>query len=292
MKELYESIWSVSGNEPGKILTVIGGTHGNELTGVKVVLELRGIILSHILKIDKGKFNLILGNPPAIAIGQKRSSIYTQDLNRSYPTDLLTTQPNGNFEDARARLIAPFLIESDVVIDLHSTTNPSEPFLSCLDSRKHEEVYRWFTCDKVLTDPDFVTGGKSVTTDEFTEAHGGIGICYETGEARDTSRVDEVTENIINLMTDLKLVDREAKSPPDINRQIFKLTESIIVTSEGFKFAEGWGNRSWETFDEGDVIAYHGEKPLMMKHKGVLLFPKPEIFWRKGNRAGCIAVKV
>ncbi|MEK9160067.1 MAG: succinylglutamate desuccinylase/aspartoacylase family protein [Patescibacteria group bacterium] len=292
MNELHEAIWSVSGREQGKTLTIVGGTHGNERTGVEVVLKLREMIESGVLKMEAGTCNLILGNPRAIALGQKRSSSDSPDLNRSYPTDLLESPPDGTYEDARARQIAPFLIQSDVAVDLHSTTNPSEPFLACLDTPRHREIVQWFTCDKVLTDPNFVTGGASVTTDEYTEAHGGIGICYETGEASDTSRVNQVIDDIRGLMAHLKITCDESRPTPLREREVFELVGQIIVTSNGFRFAEGWGKQSWEPFNEGDVIGYHGENPLVMSSTGRLVFPKPELYWTEGNRVGCLARKL
>ncbi len=292
MKQLDEAIWSISGSQAGKKLTIVGGTHGNERTGVEVVLKLREMIEADILKITGGTCNLILGNPIAIIINQKRSGPFSPDLNRSYPTDLLNLEPDGSYEDSRARLIAPFLIASDVVLDLHSTTNPSEPFLCCLNSERHEEIYRWFTCDKVLADPNFITGGRSVTTDEYTEAHGGIGICYETGQATDTSRVDEVIKDILNLMSDLKLIDHKKTQSPNSKKEIFELVDSIIVTADGFRFAEGFGNQSWEQFKNGDVIGYHGEKALQMNYDGMTVFPHTPINKPEGSRVACLARKV
>jgi succinylglutamate desuccinylase len=293
MKELKESIWSLSGKAPGKTLTILGGTHGNERTGTEVVLKLRQMIEAGALEVESGTCNLILGNPRAILIGQKRSGgPYSKDLNRAYHTDLLESPPDGTYEDARAREIAPFLKQSDVVLDLHATTNPSEPFLCCLDSPRHRKMYQWFTCDKVLTDPRFITGGKSVTTDEYTEAHGGIGICYETGEASDVSRVDEVTHDLRGLMAHLKITGEKPRPAPLQQREVFELVDDIRVTSRGFNFAEGWGKCSWESFRQGEVLAYHGQSPLVMNYDGRLIFPKGPQYWEEGNRVGCLARKV
>ena len=291
MNELHESIWSVLGSEAGKIITIVGGTHGNERTGVEVVLKLQQMIAANVLKIEGGTCNLILGNPRAIEINE-RGSGNSHDLNRSYPTDLLSREPDRTYENARARMIAPFLAKSDVVVDLHSTNKPSEPFLACLHTAQHEAVYRWFTCDKVLSDSSFVMGGASVTTDEYTEAHGGIGICYETGQASDTSRVDEVIENILQLMADLKLIVHEIEPAPTCEREVFELVESIILTADGFRFAEGLGNHSWEPFHAGNVIGYHGEHALVMSYEGMIVFPKPHTRWQEGRAVGYIARRV
>jgi predicted deacylase len=286
MQERDESIWQV-GNTPGKTLTVVGGTHGNERTGVEVVFTLKAMIERGALFIKQGTLNVVLGNPRAIDIHERGSQPF-HDLNRSYPVDLLSREPDGTYENARARLIAPFLASSDVVIDIHATNKPSEPFLSCLHCAHHEEVYRWFPCAKVLADPNFVMGGVSVTTDEYTEAHGGIGICYETGQAADTSRVEVVVAELLNLMGDLGLIEHSA-TVPACSREIYELIEPIILTQEGFCFAGGRGEQSWEPFVLGDTIGYHAGLPLVAAYDGMLVFPKLPTHWQVGKAVGYLA---
>lgn len=280
----------MTGNKSGKIVTIVGGTHGNERTGVEVVLKLKAMIESGTLKIEHGTLYLILGNPRAIEINERGSQPF-YDLNRSYPTDLLSREPDETYEDARARKIAPYLAKSDVVVDLHSTNKPSEPFLSCLHSAHHEEVYRWFTCDKILADPNFIIGGTSVTTDEYTEAHGGIGICYETGQASDVSRVDEVIENLLDLLGDVQLITRTASASTCL-REMYELIEPIILTNDSFQFAQGFGDHSWEPFFPGQVIGSHGESVLIACYNGMLVFPKLQKHWNEGKAVGYLAKRV
>ncbi|MBI5793540.1 succinylglutamate desuccinylase/aspartoacylase family protein [Candidatus Uhrbacteria bacterium] len=286
MNELAESIWEIKGNKAGKTLTIVGGTHGNERTGVEVVLRLKAMVESGALQIKRGTLYLILGNPRAIEINTRGSEPF-HDLNRSYPTDLLRREPDGTYENARARLIAPLLQKSDVVIDLHSTNKPSEPFLACLHSARHEEVYKWFACDKILADPNFVLGGKSVTTDEYTVAYGGIGICYETGQASDTRRVLAVAQGVLGVMQDLQIIAHKHKPVPLCERETYELVESILPTTANFRFAEGYGNHSWEPFYVGDVIGYDGDQPRKVSYDGMLVFPKEE-----GKVMGYLAKRV
>ena len=290
LEQKIEGIWTREGVRAGKTLTIIGGTHGNERTGTEVVLKLKAMIESGALTIERGTLNLILGNPRAIEINERGSQPF-HDLNRSYSTDLLSREPDGTYEDSRAREIAPFLAKSDVVVDIHSTNKPSEPFLSCLHSSHHEEVNRWFLCDKILADPNFIMGGSSVTTDEYTEAHGGIGISYETGQASDTSRADDVMENILDLLSDLELIVHTSTMPTCL-REMYELVEPIILTKDGFQFAQGFGDHSWEPFFPGQVIGYLGESSLIACYNGMLVFPKITKHWEEGKAVGYLAKRV
>jgi len=290
MQEVQNAIWQVQGQQKGKTITIIGGTHGNERTGVEVVLKLKSLIESGDLRITQGTLTLIHGNPRAIEINERGSEPFA-DLNRSYPTDLLMHEPTGEYEDARARVIAPFLQKSDVVVDLHATNKPSEPFIACVHSSHHEEVYRWFRSEKVLSDPNYVLAGESITTDEYAEAHGGIGLCYETGLASDLGRVDEVTQNVINLFIDQGLVEGQVEIP-DGSREMYEMTEAIILTDEGFHFTEGLGEGSWEEFKEGEILGYHGESPFMALYNGVIVFPKLPEHRKVGKALAYLAKKI
>lgn len=269
---------------------IIGGTHGNERTGVEVVSKLKSMIESGRLNIIRGTLVLIHGNPRAIEINERGSEPHA-DLNRSYLVDLLEREPTGIYEDQRAREIAPLLIVSDVVVDLHATNKPSEPFIACADSSGHEQVYQWFPSKKVLSDPNYVLAGKLVTTDEFVDAHGGTGLCYETGQAGDVTRVDEVMRNVINLLIDQNLVEGEVRIPSN-ECEIYEMIEPIVLTAVGFTFAEGFGNGSWEPFVADQTIGYHGDVPLVATYDGVVVFPKIQELRKEGSPLAYLAKKV
>lgn len=291
MQEVQTAIWKAQGQQPGKVITIIGGTHGNERTGVEVVQKLKTLIDAGKEQITSGTLILIHGNPRAIEINERGSVPYA-DLNRSYPIDLLAREPLGTYEDDRAREIAPFLEQSDVVVDLHATNKPSEPFIACVHSSHHEEVYRWFPTEKVLSDPNYVLAGNPVTTDEYAEAHGGIGVCYETGQASDVSRVDEVLVQILEFLADQELIDGEVPCPNVSEREIFEMTEPIILTKDGFEFDNGFGVSSWEEFSVGDVIGHHGATPFVSMYDGVIVFPKIPKLRQEGKPVAYLARRV
>src|SRR3990167_9384674 len=270
MQQIKPFIWETQGQNPGKTITIIGGTHGNERTGVEVVLKLKTMSDSGNLTLKTGTLYLIHGNPRAIEISERGSEQFL-DLNRSFPISLLMNEPTGVYEDTRAREIAPILQKSDIVVDLHATNKPSEPFVASMHSAYHEEVYQWFPCKKVLSDPGAVLAGEPVTTDEYTDAHGGIGLCYETGQASDLARVDEVTQNVINLLIDQGLVEGVVV-PSVCEHALYELTEPIILTNDGFTFADGFGERSWESFTQGTTLGHHGNVPFIAGYDGVAVF--------------------
>lgn len=90
-----------------KIL-VIGGTHGNELLGVKLV-EL--LVKKPIENVDT-----LIANPRAVAAG---SRFIESDINRSFGVQRMAT-----YETARAAQIQKITAGYDVVLDFHNTQTP------------------------------------------------------------------------------------------------------------------------------------------------------------------------
>jgi aspartoacylase len=106
-------------------VVVVGGTHGNEYTGVWCVkaLEAQRDLLKQ--KYPSLEISTAIGNPDAVK--QNRRFIDT-DLNREFSVDkLLRTDTEGNVESRRAAelhdLFGPKHEPAvDLLIDLHSTT--------------------------------------------------------------------------------------------------------------------------------------------------------------------------
>ena len=277
-----EGMWKCVGSESGSTIVVFGGVHGNELTGIEVVKKMRDAIESKRLTIECGTLYLILGNPRAIERNTRGSEDHA-DLNRCFKKDVFE-QTDELYERQRAKEIAKILVDADISIDLHATNKPSVPFLCCLADEKHEQVYRWFACDRVLADPRYVLAGEPVTTDEFIDMQGGIGICYETGFVGDLTRIDAVYNNVLNVLRDQKmLIDNVAEQEQENVKHVFELTERINLTEAGFRYADDKGKGSFEEFNQGDILGYIGEEPLITEYDGVIIFPKIPEHWKIGH---------
>src|SRR6185369_1648509 len=118
MDALPESVWRFSGGRSGPRVVVLGGVHGNEVTGVMVVERMRAELDGGALALAAGTLTLVIGNPRAVKLG-KRGSEPHEDLNRSFTASSLDTKGPDTYEARRARELAPILAASDLVIDLH-----------------------------------------------------------------------------------------------------------------------------------------------------------------------------
>lgn len=289
MQSIADQVWQLKTGTKGPTVMLMGGTHGNERTGVEVIRTLKEQIETNQLTLKAGTLILAYGNPRAIEINERGSAPH-QDLNRSFPLDLLQQEPLGTYEDDRARELAPILSNVDILVDLHATNKPSEPFVVCVHSPMSERIHRWFQCKKILTDPNHTLLGHPVTVDQYVADHGGIGMAYETGQASDTSRLPEVLSDCMNLLIDQGLVEGSVEEPV-VERELYEMTEPIILTEEGFEFENGYGDGSWHSFEVGDVIGRHGDHVLTANYDGVVIFPKVPKLRKVGKACGYLARK-
>lgn len=282
MSELPESVWQWNGPNPGPRVLVLGGVHGNELPGIRLVEELRRDLDGGSRALLAGTLTLALGNPRAIALNQRGSEPHA-DLNRSFTPECLGPNGSDSCEARRARELAPFLVSADVVLDLHATNKPSEPFLVTIDDTpRHRELCAFFSCDNVLVVPDALIPG---TSDALADAHGGVGIAYETGWAGDLSRMSEVHDSVMAMLSHLGLFAATALRAP-VAHTTYAMTEAILLTERGFAFAEGRGMKNFEPFAEGDLLGSHANISLVASHDGVILFPKVPELWKVGSPVG------
>lgn len=296
IETIGDGILKIVGSNAGPTIVVFGGVHGNELTGIEVVQKMRSIFVGEGRdlpeRIEHGTLYLILGNPKAIA-QNSRGSYDHADLNRCFTLDAdWSNKTDKTYEQVRARELAEILLTADVSIDLHAMNKPSVPFLCCTADKAHEKIYRWFDCDRVLADPRHILGGEVVTTDEFVDANGGVGICYETGMSSDVSRVDEVMRNVMNVLRDQGMIDEQVVSRTQTTRSVYELVSVLNLTHVGFRYADDRGAGSFEAFARGDTIGYVGNDPIIAEFDGVIVFPKLPEFQALGKPIVYLAKRI
>ena len=220
MQNIGRGIWRSSSKIKGPHVTLLGGIHGNELVGIHIIRRFQETCLPLVA----GTLTVILGNPLAIESGTRGSRPHF-DLNRCFSSDNLLNsnsnfeKDNENYEMTRARELAPYLAECDVMIDLHSTNKPSLPFIRIAgeiaknmdvnsDTNIVNLILQYLPCDILLTDPTYLLAGHVSLTDEYVGACNGVGICYESGVASDLNAVDKVYDSLVCILKKFKMIDQ------------------------------------------------------------------------------------
>lgn len=295
MKEIGECIWKVEGEKSGPVFIVSGGVHGNEKTGAHSIRLIKKNIESGILRVKNGTFYFLLGNLRAIDLDERYTDSRV-DLNRCFTSNLTDAQVKS-YEGSRAQEIMNVLriednpADSVVGIDIHSTNTPSQPFLVSqkIPFELHATVMPYLkTAEALLCDPNLIFEGELLTLDEYY-ARRGLGLCYETGHADDCSRVEIIYNEIVDLGTALGVFESDEKQTPyasNILPPVYTLRESITLTDEGFEYAPGIGEGNFVPFLKGDILGYHGTRPVVASCDGVFVFPKLKKHWKVGKSLG------
>jgi succinylglutamate desuccinylase len=282
MKATGSGIWLAKGSGAGPHVVILGGVHGDEKTGIDVVQRLHALFTAGDERLAAGTLTLVLGNEEAIGLNQRGTTV-EHNLNRMFTKNHLAGPVLDFYESRRAHELATLLASADISIDIHSTSSPSRPFLPCAFSPRHERIYRWFSCDLVLTDPDYILGGERATTDEYVDSCGGVGICFETGFAGDTSRAPAVLESIQNVLADAGLsIPGRTLPPPEPSYRVYRMVRRILLNAEGFSYAGKFPD-SFQPVQKGEIIGYHGTRPEIAEEEGVIVFPKAPEQWHTGH---------
>ncbi len=110
---------------PGPTVWVMAAIHGDEVTGIEIVLRLMRFLKQDNLKIGKIYCVPIL-NPLGFEVINRYEPNESNDLNRCFPG-----KPDGDFGERVANRIYEKIVSSkpDLVIDLHTDTMESIPYI-------------------------------------------------------------------------------------------------------------------------------------------------------------------
>lgn len=164
------SIFQLSGSLPGPTVMILGGIHGDELCGIKVIEQLRSELF-----LRRGRLILAYGNPQAIIKNQRQTET---NLNRMFLADNeYSPAQKSTYEYQRARELICWLDQAEALLDLHSSPTPaSPPFL--IAGKNAWSIVQQLPFEICCTNFDQAEPGG---TDYYMNQHHKIGICAECG---------------------------------------------------------------------------------------------------------------
>ena len=119
-------VWRFESKRPGPRVTIQALTHGNEVCGAIAIARL----LEAAFRPVRGTLTLVFANVDAYlafdAADPFASRCLDEDLNRLWTPDVLDG-PRQSRELLRARMLRPCYDATDLLLDLHSMTDPCPP---------------------------------------------------------------------------------------------------------------------------------------------------------------------
>ncbi len=204
-------------------------THGNELIGLKVALELKKLKIDNILKVN-------IANKKAY---KRKVRFIDQDLNRSFPGN-----ENGNYEEKLAAKMLPKIKEADIVFDIHSTTsNLKDAVIITKLDKETQELLDVISPKYVL----YMAGNK----DNALISNAKIGIAFEYGNDNNSKVLIKIVNDIKKVLAHFKLIeevsvikrktryfkiDKEVKKPEGYT--LLASIKNYQLVKKGDKFAQ------------------------------------------------------
>lgn len=280
-------IWQFRGALPGPTVSVVGAMHGNEFVGVHVVEQVLKLARNGI---HAGVLNVMIGNPAAYEYSEDGVRFIKenggQDMNRLFGDD-----PDDCAAKERVELMKPFLAESDLMLDIHSTLKPSEPML-IIPEMKHKlaAVISELGIARILTGPGLQhPSGQNVESDTFVAGHGGLGITIEAGWQNEIE-VEKVIGGVLKALLKVGIFNAEQLSDLVIessrktleNFKVANIYQQVFAGADGFQWNENLGEggnfKNFEPVSKGTTIGWQLDggikKPIILERNSRILFQK------------------
>ena len=271
------------GAKPGPNLVFFGGIHGNEHSGIyalqKVFSDLRSSNPSF-----RGCAYAIAGNLEAI---RKEQRYIGKDLNRIwFPKTLIPKEERSRVSEYKEKIeILKTLIEilengqPTFLIDLHTTSSQSMPFISISDTLKNRRIIRNIPAHLVLGLEELLDGPMF----SFFSELGLPAILFEAGQHDAISSYENHVAFIWMILVELKSIKKRNvsnystfvatlhKSCTGGNKSFQIKFRYLISEQEKFRMKDGFVN--FQKVDKGEVIAMNGDGEIKSMNNGFIFMP-------------------
>lgn len=259
-----EAVWIGQASTEGPTVAILGGVHGDELTGIRVVEESLGS-----LSIETGTVMLILGNLAT----RGKNRFLDVNLNRSFrpltPQEAAIDPDELPYEVWRAQKLLPYLDMADSALDLHDFTNPCKPFIIC--ERNALDTARAIGAPIISFGWSKTEPGSS---DSYMFSQGKEGLCYELGQKKLAEQsVERGHGAVARFLMAQGLTDANL-APLYRSPQLVQTSDAFMRTAESYALARDFTN--FEPLKANELIAMHGGQEVRAVNNQVIIFPETE----------------
>ena len=252
-----------SGDLSGPSIVILGGVHGDEPCGVFAVEKLRSLLATGERILTRGTLTLITANLEALAHNKR---FMETNLNRLFKDNSGATHSS---EVRRAEELKPLLANTDFVLDLHSTSQPSPAFIVCeAGDRSFAEMLgiKWVVTGWAALDP--ALEGDTCT---WANKHGAQAVTLECGQHTDPDAPLVAFSTAMRALSGLGMIEtpivKEQVEPP----QFLALYHAHILSQRGFVYARSF--RGFDPIAEGEIIGTDANGDHRAPRASRIVFP-------------------
>ena len=285
-------IGELGGKEKGPLIILIGGLHGNELTGIKAIERVFKKIEDDKLEI-RGKIIGLKGNKKAI---EKKERYIDYDLNRCWTAEHIQHLSDSHFVFAEDEEVlelnnvfegfSSYEATQRVCVDLHTTSSDNGNFIVVPEVTSDDAVIEALKLPLILDLEKHIKG----TLLKYLTRKGYLAFAFEGGLIGSEVAIELHTAGIWEI-----LLASGAVSPERINgiMQIGTLLQTFaaelphklrvrhhywITEEDNFHMKPGYLN--FQKVKAGEVIAEDRNGPIQIPMDGLIFMP---LYQRSGN---------
>ncbi|HVH40754.1 MAG TPA: succinylglutamate desuccinylase/aspartoacylase family protein [Labilithrix sp.] len=274
------------GREQGPTVVITGGLHGNEPAGVSaaaaVLAELDSV--RHALR---GNVVALSGNRAGLERGAR---FVSRDLNRNWHAKSLERLGAASLHELRGEdreqreLHDAFLAlereaSSVVVLDLHTTSGPSEPFVCVADTSGSREIASALPVAAVVGLERKIDGAMV----SWCAARGHVALSFEAGQHADPVARRRHVAAIWTVLVAVGAVDlpnvpgrethRPALLPSGGRARVVEVRHRHVVRA-GDDFEMLGRFESFDPIEAGQIVARDRRGPVRAPESGLMLMPR------------------
>ncbi len=286
---LSRLICDLKGEQPGPLLVLMAGIHGNEPAGIRAVERVVKVLGSTLPSL-RGRIVGLRGNLKALSLGER---FIHRDLNRLWTSESIRHIRNLDPQilDTEQRELSELLDElrrldqahpgPKVMIDLHTTSAPGGKFSVVEEDDLSIDLALALQAPVIRG----LTKALMGTTASYCVAQGWSGLAFEAGQHHDPRAVDEHEAAIWVLLQRLGLIEGQTNweikaeqallhlrdDSLGLPRQVAVRYRHVVQTSDRFRMRPGYVN--FQPVHQGEWLADDQSGRILAPTEGLILMP-------------------
>jgi predicted deacylase len=231
--------------QPGPKVMVQALTHGNEICGA-IALDWLLRQVRQGWRPARGRLTLAFANVEAYQRFDPAkpfaSRCVDEDYNRVWADEALFG-PRDSVELRRARLLRPFVDEAELLLDIHSMSEPCRPLMVCGTVDKNAALARELGVPAdLLVDTGHAAGLRLVDRGAFGDpASPRRALLVECGQHWERAAADVAIDTLVRFLglggqADAAWVQAHARLPLPPVQRLVRVTEAVVARSTALRF--------------------------------------------------------
>jgi len=265
----YSNTWVIDSGRPWPILAIFGWIHWNEIAWIKAINKIIEKSRNNEIKINTWKVILAYWNEKAIKIKQRDSKY---NMNRLFQSKYLNSD-SDEYEIKRLKQLSDILKNSDYLLDIHSVSSESEPFLFAENVNWELDIASYLWLEKIIYWWGEINANTIIGWDSDSYMHflWKTAFTVECGNHNDKRAEDIACNTIRFFLAYLWMIDLFIKKT---KVKLIKMDEIITTKTWKFVFVK-WIN-NFSNIKKWDIIWYDWKKEIMAKKDFIILLPNYE----------------